>query len=113
VRRVAGLGLHWTVDLRGGEGRDRHADSSEPTPADRMLAAAFDAGVLIAANGEEASLFIAPPLIVSDGELDTILAALDRALTVGDKTLLSACGGSGVIRVPSGHSRGSLRSAGR
>jgi len=94
VRRVAGLGLHWTVDLRGGEGRDWRADPSKPTPAERMLAAALDAGVLIAANGEEASLFIAPPLIVSDGELETILAALDRALTVGDKTLLSAGGGS-------------------
>ena len=89
VRRVAGLGLHWTVDLRGGGGPDWHADTGQPTPADRMLAAALDAGVLIAANGEEASLFIAPPLIVNDGELETILTALDRALTVGDQTLLS------------------------
>jgi 4-aminobutyrate aminotransferase-like enzyme len=90
VRRVAGLGLHWTVDLRGGDRRDWHADTAEPTPADRMLAAALDVGVLIAANGEEASLFIAPPLIVSDGELETILVALDRALTVADKTVLGA-----------------------
>ncbi len=90
VRRVAGLGLHWTVELRGGSWREWHADTGEPTPADRILAAALDAGVLIAANGEEASLFIAPPLIVSDGELDTILVALDRALAVADKTLLAA-----------------------
>jgi 4-aminobutyrate aminotransferase-like enzyme len=90
VRRVAGLGLHWTVDLRGGNWRDWHADTGEPTLADRILAAALDVGVLIAANAEEASLFIAPPLIVSDGELDTILVALDRALAVADKTLLPA-----------------------
>jgi 4-aminobutyrate aminotransferase-like enzyme len=94
VRRVAGLGLHWTVDLRGAGGREWHAGTGQPSPADRMLAAALDAGVLIAANGEEESLFIAPPLIVSDGELETILDALDRALTVGDNTLLSVGGGS-------------------
>jgi 4-aminobutyrate aminotransferase-like enzyme len=89
VRRVAGLGLHWTVDLRGGA--EWRAGTGQPTPADRMLAAALDTGVLIATNGEEASLFIAPPLIVTDGELETILVALDRALAVGDQTLLSAC----------------------
>jgi 4-aminobutyrate aminotransferase-like enzyme len=92
VRRVDGLGLHWTVELRDGDGRTRQADTGEPTPADRMLAAALDAGVLIAANGEETSLFIAPPLIVTDGELETILVALDRALAVGDKTLLWRAG---------------------
>ena len=88
VRRVTGLGLHWTVDLRGENWQDWHADSSEPTPADRMLAAALDVGVLIAAN-TGASLLIAPPLIVSDSELETILVALDRALAVADKTLLA------------------------
>lgn len=88
VRRVAGLGLHWTVDLRGGNWRDWHADTGEPTPADRILAAALEAGVLIATNAEEASLLIAPPLIVTDGELETILAALDRALAIADKSLL-------------------------
>ena len=36
----------------------------------------------------EASLLIAPPLIVSDSELETILVALDRALAIADKTLL-------------------------
>jgi 4-aminobutyrate aminotransferase-like enzyme len=87
VRRVAGLGLHWTVDLRGVSWQDWRADSGEPTPADRMLAAALDVGVLISANAE-AQLLIAPPLIVSDSELETILVALDRALAIADKTLL-------------------------
>ena len=87
VRRIAGLGLHWTVDLRGENWQDWHADSGEPTPADKMLAAALDVGVLISANAE-ASLLIAPPLIVTDSELETILVALDRALTIADKTQL-------------------------
>ena len=43
--------------------------------------------MLIAANAD-ASLLIAPPLIVSDSELETILVALDRALAIADKTLL-------------------------
>ena len=87
VLRVAGLGLHWTVDLRGESWRDWHADTGEPTPADKMLAAALDVGVLISASAE-ASLLIAPPLIVSDSELETILVALDRALSIADKALL-------------------------
>ncbi len=87
VRRVTGLGLHWTVDLHSGNWRDRRAGTGEPTPADRMLAAALEVGVLIAADAE-ASMLIAPPLIISDGELDTILTALDRALAIADNTLL-------------------------
>jgi 4-aminobutyrate aminotransferase-like enzyme len=84
VVRLDGLGLHWTIELRGGDWRDWHADTAEPTPADRIVAAALEAGVLIATSAEETSLFIAPPLIVSDEELDTILEVLDRALSVAD-----------------------------
>jgi 4-aminobutyrate aminotransferase-like enzyme len=40
--------------------------------------------VLIATSAEETSLFIAPPLTVSDEELDTILEVLDRSLSVAD-----------------------------
>jgi 4-aminobutyrate aminotransferase-like enzyme len=87
VQRADGLGLHWTLELRGGDWRDWHADTSEPTPADRIVAAALDAGVLIATSAEETSLFLAPPLIVSDEELDTILDVLDRALSVADEEL--------------------------
>ena len=87
VLRVDGLGLHWTLELRGGDWRDWHADTSEPTPADRIVAAALDAGVLIATSAEETSLFIAPPLTVGDEELDTILEVLDRSLSVADGVL--------------------------
>src|SRR5258708_6227173 len=87
VLRVDGLGLHWTLELHGGDWRNWHGDTSEPTPADHIVAAALDAGVLIAASSEETSLFIAPPLIVSDEELGTILRVLDRALSVADGRL--------------------------
>jgi 4-aminobutyrate aminotransferase-like enzyme len=86
VRRVDGLGLHWTVELRGRDGPGRPAGPAGPTPADRVVAAALDAGVLIAAR-EEASVFIAPPLNVADSEVDVILRALDRALAVTDAAL--------------------------
>jgi 4-aminobutyrate aminotransferase-like enzyme len=87
VLRMDGLGLHWTLELRGGDWRDWHADTSEPTTADRVVAAALEAGVLIATSAEETSLFIAPPLTVSDEELDTILEVLDRSLSVADGVL--------------------------
>lgn len=43
--------------------------------------------MLIATSTEETSLFIAPPLVVSDAELDTILNALDHALAAADAVL--------------------------
>jgi 4-aminobutyrate aminotransferase-like enzyme len=87
VRRVDGLGLHWTLELRGGDSSGRGSVPGGPTPAERVVAAALDAGVLLATRDEEASLFIAPPLIVTDGELDQILRALDRALSATDAAL--------------------------
>ncbi len=81
VRRVDGLGLHWTIELRGDCG------PGAPAPAERVVGAALDAGVLIAAGGDEASVFIAPPLNVADSEMDVILRALDRALSVADAAL--------------------------
>jgi 4-aminobutyrate aminotransferase-like enzyme len=88
VERVDGLGLHWTVELQGAENwRDWHSDSSEQTIADRVVATALEDGVLIATSAEEASLFVAPPLVTSGSEIETILSALDRALSVADGAL--------------------------
>jgi len=93
VRRVDGLGLHWTIELRGAGGRGRTAGAAGPagpagpTPAERVVAAALDAGVLLATREAEASVFIAPPLNVADSELDLIVRALDRALAVADASL--------------------------
>jgi 4-aminobutyrate aminotransferase-like enzyme len=86
VARVDGLGLHWTVELRGAQRwREWHADTSERTIADSVVATALDAGVLLATSAEEASLFIAPPLVVNAAELEMILDALDRGLSVADR----------------------------
>jgi 4-aminobutyrate aminotransferase-like enzyme len=85
VERVDGLGLHWTVELRNGDWRDWHGDNDEPTLADGVVAAALDAGALLATSAEEASIFIAPPLNVSDEELDTIMQALDNGLLTADR----------------------------
>src|SRR5258707_6734086 len=76
VLRVDGLGLHWTLELHGGDWRNWHGDTSEPTPADHIVAAAPGAGVLIAASSGGASLFIAPPPIVSAEGVETILRVL-------------------------------------
>jgi len=89
VRRVDGLGLHWTIELRAADAPGRPADPASPagpTPAERVVEAALDAGVLIATR-EEASLLIAPPLNVADSEVDLIVRALDRALAVTDAAL--------------------------
>jgi 4-aminobutyrate aminotransferase-like enzyme len=88
VERVDGLGLHWTVELRGAQRwREWHSDTSERTIADSVVTAALESGVLIATSAEEASLFVAPPLVVSPAELEKILDALDRGLSVADRIL--------------------------
>lgn len=88
VERVDGLGLHWTIEFRGGDWRSWHADNELPSVADRIVASALDAGVLFATSSEQASIFIAPPLIISDTELETVMQALDHALKVADDSLL-------------------------
>ena len=87
VRRVDGLGLHWTIELRGAGDERRPAGPAGPTPAERVVEAALAAGVLIATREQAASVFIAPPLNVADSEVDLIVRALDRALAVADAAL--------------------------
>jgi 4-aminobutyrate aminotransferase-like enzyme len=55
--------------------------------ASRVAARALEAGALIATSGEQTSLFLAPPLTVSDEEIDQILDALDDGLEVADAAL--------------------------
>jgi 4-aminobutyrate aminotransferase-like enzyme len=86
VERVDGLGLHWTMEFRGGDWRSWHADTDQPTVAGDVVTSALDQGVLIATSAEQASIFIAPPLVISDQELDTVIETLDRALVVADRS---------------------------
>jgi 4-aminobutyrate aminotransferase-like enzyme len=86
VRRVDGRGLHWTVELHGPDWRQWRGEEAEPL-ASRVAARALEAGALIATSGEQTSLFLAPPLTISDEELARVLDALDEGLAVADAEL--------------------------
>jgi 4-aminobutyrate aminotransferase-like enzyme len=83
VRRIDGRGLHWTVELHGPDWREWRGDEPEPL-ASRVAARSLEAGALIATSAEQTSLFVAPPLIVDDEELDAIFAALSHGLELAD-----------------------------
>lgn len=87
VERIAGKGMHWTVELRGRNWQEWLSDTTVPQLADHVAAEARSRGVQIGTSDEAASLFIAPPLIVTDSEIDRILDALDAGLTVADTLL--------------------------
>ena len=83
VERIDGRGLHWTVELKGPDWRTWRGEEAEPL-ASRVSARALAADALIATSAEQTSLFVAPPLIVDDDELDRIFAALDHGLELAD-----------------------------
>ena len=87
VARVDGCGMHWTVELHGPDWREWHADTAEDPIATRVAARAAEAGALIGTSGERTSLFLAPPLIISDEDLEQLLDALDQGLAVADSDL--------------------------
>ncbi|WP_163827336.1 aminotransferase class III-fold pyridoxal phosphate-dependent enzyme, partial [Proteus vulgaris] len=68
VARVAGQGLHWTVELHGPDWRNWLADTPEAPLASRVAGLALDKGAVIGTSGEQTSLFLAPPLIISEAE---------------------------------------------
>jgi 4-aminobutyrate aminotransferase-like enzyme len=84
IARIAGCGLHWTVELHGPSWRDWQGQEAEPL-ASRVATRALEAGALFATSGEQTSIFLAPPLIISDEELDKVLSALDHGLTIADE----------------------------
>ena len=84
VARIDGRGLHWTVELHGPDWHDWTGQEADPI-ASQVVARALEAGALIATSGEQTSLFLAPPLIVSESELDTVFDALHHGLAVADE----------------------------
>jgi 4-aminobutyrate aminotransferase-like enzyme len=80
ISRIAGQGLHWTVELHGSDWRQWLGDTAERQIIDHVVAVARDKGVIIGTSGEATSLFIAPPLIIEDAEIDQIIDALDAGL---------------------------------
>ncbi len=91
VARVDGRGLHWTIELHGPDWRNWQADTLEPTLASRVAERALQAGALIGTSGEQTSLFLAPALIISDSELETLLAALDYGLDLPHSAAVEQC----------------------
>jgi 4-aminobutyrate aminotransferase-like enzyme len=89
VARIDGRGLHWTIELHGGDWRDWRGEEANPL-ASRVVARALAAGALIATSGEQTSLFLAPPLIVSETELSRIFDALHHGLELADTELAAS-----------------------
>jgi 4-aminobutyrate aminotransferase-like enzyme len=87
VRRIDGRGLHWTVELHGPDWRSWRGEPGRVTVASLVAAAAREAGALIGTSDEETSLFLAPPLIVEEHELHSLVEALDHGLTAADHEL--------------------------
>jgi 4-aminobutyrate aminotransferase-like enzyme len=85
VSRVAGQGLHWTVELHGPDWRTWAADTSEVPIASLVADRALEAGAVIGTSGEQTSLFLAPALVISDQEAEKLLAALDHGLAIADE----------------------------
>jgi 4-aminobutyrate aminotransferase-like enzyme len=91
VARIDGRGLHWTVELHGPHWRDWRGEDADPL-ASRVAARALQAGALIATSGEQTSLFLAPPLIVTAAELNKIVDALHEGLHVADQEVTAYSG---------------------
>jgi 4-aminobutyrate aminotransferase-like enzyme len=85
VQRVAGQGLHWTVELHGPDWRTWRADTTEVPIASRVAERALEAGAVIGTSGEQTSLFLAPPLVISEREATLLLDALDHGLDIADR----------------------------
>lgn len=83
VKRVDGRGLHWTLELAGPSWTEWRGQEAEPL-ASRVSAAALNEGALFATSGEQTSIFVAPPLVISDSELDQVFHALDIGLKIAD-----------------------------
>ena len=84
VSRVAGQGLHWTIELHGPDWRNWFADTVETPIASRVAADAMARGAVIGTSGEQVSLFLAPPLIISAAESERLLSILDESLALAD-----------------------------
>jgi 4-aminobutyrate aminotransferase-like enzyme len=85
VCRVAGQGLHWTIELHGPDWRQWRADTAEAPIASRVADHALGLGAVIGTSGEQTSLFLAPPLLISEAQSETLLSILDESLAIADR----------------------------
>lgn len=85
VARVAGQGLHWTIELHGPSWRDWLADTPEAPIASEVAGLALEKGAVIGTSGEQTSLFLAPPLVIGRTDSETLLDILDSSLDLADR----------------------------
>lgn len=88
VEAVVGEGAHWTVHLRGlGDHRGEQwaGDGSEPSLSARVSSWALERDVLIGTSSEPSMVFVAPPLIIGDEDVQRIFDGLDYALMQADR----------------------------
>ncbi|WP_204351282.1 hypothetical protein, partial [Serratia marcescens] len=69
----------------GPDWRNWLADTPEAPLASRVAGLALDKGAVIGTSGEQTSLFLAPPLIISEAESERLLAILDESLELADR----------------------------
>lgn len=87
VTRVDGAGVHWTIELGDSDWRDWLGNSPDTPIASQVANEALKSGALIGTSGERASLFLAPPLNISEDDLNVLFEALDQGLSVADTVL--------------------------
>jgi 4-aminobutyrate aminotransferase-like enzyme len=85
LSRVAGQGLHWTVELHGPDWRLWAAVTTQMPVASLVSLRALEAGAVIGTSGEQTSLFLAPQLVTSTTEAGLLFDALDHGLDVADE----------------------------
>jgi len=90
IATVRGLGLFWTIELR------KDTDAGVPL---RKFTQKYETGVMqrisrylleeknIYVPGDKFGIWIVPPLVVSDDEIDWLTEALDDTLTMADRWL--------------------------
>ncbi|MFS3137408.1 aminotransferase class III-fold pyridoxal phosphate-dependent enzyme [Gluconacetobacter sacchari] len=87
VTRVAGQGLHWTIELAGPSWRTWQADEPGVPLASRVASRALELGAVIGTSGEQTSLFLAPSLIIDEAQSLRLLEILDASLDLADASL--------------------------
>ena len=91
VGDVRGLGLFWAIDLvrsratREPFNTQQDKVARKPLVVDQVTAAMMAKGIFV--MGWVSHLVIAPPLIVTEADLDEAVAALDDALTLADRAV--------------------------
>jgi 4-aminobutyrate aminotransferase-like enzyme len=87
VERIDGRGLHWWIELHGGDWRTWQGDSAEKPIASVVAERALEAGVMIATSGERTAVLFTLAMVISDEDLERVFQALDHGLQAADEHL--------------------------